>query len=521
VEKDFPGMDKEPLLSGHYAMIIWTLARKDLRALLRDPKAVIILVVMPLLFILVLGVSLGEGFGQKPDDRLRVSLVDLDEGPSPGPPFEGRTWAQVVRNDLAQTGGIRVEIIGSRAEAERLVKSGKRAAVIVFGPRFSKRVTRSSFLADGINPFGRDGVEFKALDLEVLADPTQLTATAIIKQAAQGTLVRVVLPWMIGRAFEKVGSVEFIDQLSGLTGKVKFRIEMLGPLLEKRKVSLGGLLKTFSNQVKDISLSEILPLMNQEQKQELGTALKDALQHLFSKYKLTAKTWAALTKKDARTEAGVPAESYEEPGGSGLLRRGAMRYQLLVPSYTVMFAFFLVLTVGWLFVGERRQGTLKRLRAAPITRGQILLGKLLPCFLLSVGQGLLLLGAGKLVFGMSWGPDPLWLLPVVVCTALAAMGLALLVAAAARTETQVAIYGTLLVLLLAGLSGAMMGDRSLMPEGMQQISRITPHAWALDAYRQLLTSPTPDVETIGLACLALTGFGIGFLALAWWMLRLE
>ena len=36
---------------------------------------------------------------------------------------------------------------------------------------------------------------------------------------------------------------------------------------------------------------------------------------------------------------------------------------------------------------------------------------------------------------------------------IAAMGLALLVASVARTETQVAIYGTLLVLVLAGISG--------------------------------------------------------------------
>jgi ABC-type Na+ efflux pump permease subunit len=507
-------------------MIIWTLARKDLRALIRDPKAVIILLVMPLLFILVLGVSLGEGFGQKPDDRLRVSLVDLDEGPPPGPGFSQKTWAQVVRDDLARTGGIRVEVIGSRAEAERLVQSGKRAAVLVFKPDFSKLVSRSSFLDEkfmpkGINPFGRDGVNFKALDVEILSDPTQLTAVAIIEQAAQGTLVRVVLPWMIGRAFEKVGSVQFIEQLSGLTGDVKFRIEMLAPVLEKRKVALGGILKTFSNQVKDISLSEVLPLMNDQQKEELGKALKEALKHLFSNYDLTAKTWAKLTRKEERTGEGAPAEIYKGLEGSGLLRRGAMRYQLLVPSYTVMFAFFLVLTVGWLFVAERRQGTLKRLRAAPITRAEIVLGKLVPCFLLSVGQGFFLLLAGKLVFGMSWGPEPLWLVPVVLSTSLAAMGLALLVAAAARTETQVAIYGTLLVLVLAGLSGAMMGDRSLMPEGMQEISRVTPHAWALDAYRQLLTSPQPNPEIVAEACGVLAAFGVGFLLLAWLVLRLE
>ena len=216
-----------------------------------------------------------------------------------------------------------------------------------------------------------------------------------------------------------------------------------------------------------------------------------------------------------RSPSSARPTEHQELGGSGFLRRGALRYQLLVPSYTVMFAFFLILTVGWLFTAERRQGTLKRLRAAPLSWGEILLGKFLPCLFLSVGQGVFLLLAGKVVFGMSWGPEPLWLLLVVFSTSLAAMGLALLVAAWARTEMQVAIYGMLLALLLAGLSGCLMGDRSLMPEQMQEISRITPHAWALDAYRQLLTNPSPNYKIVARACAVLAGFGVGFMLLAW------
>jgi ABC-2 type transport system permease protein len=502
-------------------MIAWTLAKKDLRSLLRDPKAAVVLLAMPLLFILVLGVSLGEGFGQKPDDRLRVSLVILDRGPPPGEGFKQASWAQVVHDDLDQTADIRVEVLGSREEAERLVKSGRRAAVLVFGPKFSERVSRASFLKDGINPFHRDGVNLDALDLEVVRDPTQQAAASIIEQVAQGTMLRVVLPWMIGRAFAKVGDPDFIEQLTGLTGKVQFRIQELEPLVKKRSPTFASLLKPASDAIGPISLKEILPLMKPEQKERLGEALKEAIKELFPRYDLTAKTWASLTRSKEEARKGAAPLPYGDVHGSGFLRSGALRYQLLVPSYTVMFAFFLVLTVGWLFVGERRQGTLKRLRAAPVTRAQILLGKLLPCLLLSLAQGLFLLGAGKLVFGMSWGPDPLWLLPVVACTSLAAMGLALLVAAAARTETQVAIYGTLLVLLLAGLSGALMGDRALMPEGMQQLSRFTPHAWALDAYRQLLTNPEPNLEVVAQACGVLVAFGVGLLAVAWWALRLD
>src|SRR2546430_14280063 len=95
-----------------------------------------------------------------------------------------------------------------------------------------------------------------------------------------------------------------------------------------------------------------------------------SLQEMFHKYNLQAKTWADLTLDKSGPRAGAAA-----PTGSR-----AERYQELVPSAVVMFAFFLVLNVGWLFVGERRQGTLLRLRAAPLARSEILFGKLLPCY---------------------------------------------------------------------------------------------------------------------------------------------
>jgi ABC-type multidrug transport system permease subunit len=121
---------------------------------------------------------------------------------------------------------------------------------------------------------------------------------------------------------------------------------------------------------------------------------------------------------------------------------------------------------------------------------------------------------------MKLGTQPLWMQVVVACTSLAAMGLAMLIAGLAKTETQVAVYGVLLVLVLAGISGSLM-PRDLMPEEMRRFSYITPHAWALDAYSQLLLNPSPEMAIVGQACLVLTAFGVGFLALAWWLIRLE
>src|SRR5262245_29984112 len=64
-------------------MPLRALVQKEFRLLVRDRLSAMLLIVMPLVFILLLGLLLGEGFGQKPDNRLRISLVSEDLGYSP------------------------------------------------------------------------------------------------------------------------------------------------------------------------------------------------------------------------------------------------------------------------------------------------------------------------------------------------------------------------------------------------------------------------------------------------------
>jgi ABC-type transport system involved in cytochrome c biogenesis permease component len=475
-------------------MPIFTIARKDLRLLLRDPRSAVILVVMPLVLILILGLSLGEAFGRKPDDRIRVSVVIEDAGlpPMPGRKFPPKPWSEVVIDDLTDTADIRVERIATRAEAQRLVDRGERAAVVVFESQFSERADRCSFVGgdfkkDPLNPLNKYGVRTQELGVTFLVNPSQPVGSSVIQQVVQVSLVRVIIPWMIGQAFDMIGGPKFMDKM----------LEIVPAFLLPRE------------------------LRTEAGKAAFGSAIKAGIARFFGSYNFTAMTWSDLTKDNAPQRKDENRVTYNDPGGFGL-NRGAVRYQVLVPSYTVTFAYFLVLSVGWLFVAERRHGTTVRLRAAPLARWQILTGKLLPCLAVSLFQGFFLLLCGKLVFGMSWGSEPWLVVPVVVCTSLSAVGLAMLVAGLARTETQVAVYGTLLVLVLAGVSGSMM-PREMMPEEMRQLSLVTPHAWALDAYAQLLNpdNPTPQVAAVLTACGVLAAFGFGFLLLAWWLLRLD
>ncbi|WP_020469004.1 ABC transporter permease [Zavarzinella formosa] len=541
-------------------MPIWTLARKDLRQLQRDYRSAVILLAMPIVFVAVLSLAVGRGFGQKPDDRLRISVVNLDTGKtSVHRDFPGRPWSQVVLDDLAGTADIRIEVIPSLAEAEELIRNSDRSAILVFSEDFSEKMDRCSFLTkaapEPLNPLYRDGINPEEVGLRILKDPTQQAAASIIEQVAQVTLFRVVIPWMIGKAFERVGDDEFMELLSARFQQVKpvptpalkeldpvmnkmlakmFADPKFQKLLEKELGSLAAmtfkpmtpkfqamLKKVFqddeflANMGKDISLGE---MMTPTIRKEIGPKVQDEIQEIFSNYNFRAKTWAGLTKSQQKQTQTENVSEYQREGA--LPKRGDIRFQVLVPGYAVTFAFFLVLTVGWQFVAERRQGTLVRLRAAPITRFDLLAGKSIPSLGISLFQGLFLMSAGWLIFGMSWGEKPVWMLAVIASTAIAATGLSLLIASIAKTETQVAVYGTLTVLVLAGIGGSMM-PRELMPETMRMVSHVTPHAWALDAYQQLLINPEPNILIISRACGVLVLFGLASLTVAWKMMRLD
>ena len=225
---------------------------------------------------------------------------------------------------------------------------------------------------------------------------------------------------------------------------------------------------------------------------------------LFLKAKL-----AAARNRDGAGEPAAPVPTKS---------RAEVIYEYLVPSYTVMFVFFIVQLMARSLIGERDTGTLSRLLGVPVARTSLMAGKAVPFLMISLVQTALLFLAGKFLFHMSWGAHPWMLLPVMAATSLAATALGLVVATAVRTDSQVTAYGNFLVLILAGISGCLM-PRSWQPELMQQMGLATPHAWALIAYDHLLSRDVPNLHVVWNCCAVLSGFAATFFAVAWWRFR--
>ena len=209
----------------------------------------------------------------------------------------------------------------------------------------------------------------------------------------------------------------------------------------------------------------------------VGKGVQTAIREQFRSYDLTAKTWDALTKSHGQSRHGGVTHFEEE--GIGLLNLGSQRYKILVPSYTVMFSFFLVLTIGWLFVAERRQGTLKRLLPHR-SRAWRFCSASWPLAIRFRSARACAAAGGQTDFPDELGQravvvDPRGAVDVIGGDGHGRPG-------GVGGEDRGA-GGHLRLAIGAGAGGPerlLDGQSRLMPEAMQQISRMTPLAWSLD-----------------------------------------
>ncbi len=189
------------------------------------------------------------------------------------------------------------------------------------------------------------------------------------------------------------------------------------------------------------------------------------------------------------------------------------------PGMMAMFATFGMIGGAAVLIQERQSGTLRRLVVMPITKGSILLGKLLGILLVGLVQMALLIVAAALFFDVPWGNSPLALALVVLAFGLAITSLSMMMAALTKTLAQANALGTVIVLSISALGGAWW-PLDIVPGWMQTIGRISPISWAMDGFQDIitrglgLTAVLPEVAV-------LLAFAAIFLTIGIWQFRYE
>jgi ABC-type multidrug transport system permease subunit len=193
-------------------------------------------------------------------------------------------------------------------------------------------------------------------------------------------------------------------------------------------------------------------------------------------------------------------------------------FNFSLPGNLVMYLMMNLLIFGGATVAaERRNGVLRRLLVHPVTRQQLVLGKIYGLMLLGAVQIVFFLLVGRFVFHVNLGAN----LPAVTLTLLVlawvAGSLGVLVGSLVAAEDRVAGICVLAGLLMAALGGCWW-PVEIGPPALKTIALCLPTGWALQALHQVISFGT-GFGAILTPLAVLLGFGAAANLLAARMFR--
>ncbi|WP_329021876.1 ABC transporter permease [Streptomyces sp. NBC_00690] len=171
---------------------------------------------------------------------------------------------------------------------------------------------------------------------------------------------------------------------------------------------------------------------------------------------------------------------------------------------------FLVTSIATL--RERTSGTLERLLAMPLGKGDLITGYALAFGVIAIAQSLLATGLALWALGLDVVGSPWLLLLVALLDALLGTALGLFVSAFATSEFQAVQFMPAVIfpqLLLCGL----FTPRENMQPILETISNALPMSYAVDAMTEVLRHPDPtgafvrDVLVVGGCAVLVLGLG--------------
>ena len=227
-------------------------------------------------------------------------------------------------------------------------------------------------------------------------------------------------------------------------------------------------------------------------------------------------------------ELGIAVPEFEHE--TVYLGADADSMDVLAPVFLGYFAYFFVfILTGISFLRERVGGTLERLLATPVTRGEIVLGYGIGFGIFATLQVLLLIGFTLLAIEIpAFGPIPAFTIGLGVTSvgspvllfllafllALGAVNLGIFLSTFARTELQV-IQFIPVVIVPQGLLGGIFWPVDQLPDILQPVAQVLPVTYAVEGLREvMLRGADLSSASLQLDLAVLAGIALFFVALA-------
>jgi ABC-2 type transport system permease protein len=272
---------------------------------------------------------------------------------------------------------------------------------------------------------------------------------------------------------------------------------------------------------RDMSL-EIQVLAALQQMGQMQASAPEEYQEAFSVERMQAQARSQFDRAQAQP---LVAVTQRVPGQEAEREEALGLGDVAVPGITVLFVFLTAQTMARSIYDEKKVGSFRRLLAAPMSKGALLAGKMVPNLIMGLIQTSVIFAFGIVglrLMGLpsaKLGPDPLAVVLVVVLIALCSSALGILIAAIARTENQIGGLSSVLLWVM-GLLGGSFVPLFLLERFLGPVPKIVPHYWANHALVNLM------VRGLGLAdvmldCAVLLGFTVLFFAIGLWRFDFE
>lgn len=428
------------------------LLRKDLVLHFSNRRAMLMSLVAPILIAAFFGTLFGGS--DKGPAQVPVVLTDLDRS---------EISARIVAN-LRGDPALRLSE-ASAAEAQAQVRAGKQRAAVLLPGGFGAQASKALF-----------GAAAKP-EVVVFYDPSQAMVLPMVK----GLLAQQVMQSVSQSAFSSD---------SGVVRDLRAQMQQAGNLPEERRQAMVTMFDS-------IARVQALPAP--------ASAAKVAAAPVGASESATG---------GAASPAGGLAIPFSTRDEAAVSEMGA-HYNSYAHSFAGMGVQFIMLMgvdmgVGLLLM--RRMGMWKRLRAAPLSRAQLLGSRIASCALISLIVFAVVYAVAVAFFGVRISGSVPGFVAVLVAFALLTSSFGLMVAALGRTPEATRGLAILATLLIVMLGGAWVPS-FIFPPWLQKVSMWMPTYWAVDGLDAMTWRGLP-LQAALLPVAAMLGFTLLFSAVA-------
>lgn len=423
---------------------VFNMAIKDLKILMRDKAGAFFIVIFPILMGLFFGLMMSGFGGGGSTGKMKIAIVDQDNSE-----YSKKFVDSLMANDS-------VEAVAAELDAaQESVRKGDRIGVVVVPEGFGE--TAGIFWQDP--PVVQLGM-----------DPSRGAEAGMM----QGFIMESI-GQLAGSRFSNPS--QFKPFLEDSKKQIEDSKDM-NPLNRQLLLGFFGSLDT---------MFDSMDQLQNEADEDTQNQFNNANQFQFA----DVQSFDVTRKLDPKSRGGQ-------------LQKLKSQWDISFPQAMLWGVMGCVAGFAVSMVREDTLGTMVRLKAAPVTRFQILAGKALACFVTAILVITMLTILGALL-GMK--PNNLVLLVLAAfCVAFCFVGIMMTMSVLGRTEQSVAGAGWAINMVMAMLGGAMI-PVMFMPEIIQKFSVLSPITWAIRAIEGAIWREFSLVEMV-MPCGILIGVGV-------------